>query len=148
MTFRKLFAIGLLLALLVPAGLAQNTTTAPKKEEQKGSKPEATSQPAAEVETPEAESEKGMIELGGRVFGGEVYGRPDLAFKPALKFSKLNEYSDIRNNFLIRRARVNLYNFLGTNNYLNYQTQKAFLADQSHLLSVGAFNRYKLSLRY
>jgi hypothetical protein len=154
MTTRKLFAhsfvsLGLLLALLVPAGLAQNTpTNTPSKEKQKESKPEATQQPAAEVATPEEESEKGMIEVGGRVYGGDVYGRPDLPFQPALKHSKLNEYSDIRNNFLIRRARVNLYNFLGTDNYLNYQTQKAFLADQSHLLSVGAFNHYKVSLRY
>jgi hypothetical protein len=145
MTTRKLLMLGLLLALLAPAGLAQNTD-AQKKEEKKEATPEATQQPATEVATPEEESERGMIELGGRVYGGHVYGRPDLPFTPALQHSKLNEYSDIRNNFLVRRARVNLYNLLGTDNYLNYQTQNAFYTNQSHLLSIGEYNRPRARL--
>ena len=40
--------------------------------------------------------ERGMIELGSRWSWGDVYGRPDLPFQPALKTSKYNEYRDLR----------------------------------------------------
>ena len=38
----------------------------------------------------------GVVELGSRWSWGDVYGRPDLPFDPALKTSKYNEYRDLR----------------------------------------------------
>ena len=39
------------------------------------------------------EAERGFVEFGFRTFWGEVYGRPDLPFKPALSTSKLSPAS-------------------------------------------------------
>jgi hypothetical protein len=108
-------------------------------------RPIAAQEPAAELEEPE---DRGYVEFGGRGFFGDVYGRPDLPFKPNLSTSKLNEYSDIRNNFLIRRARIYLDNVLGTKYYLNYLSQSSFYRNQSHLVSFGQYNKFKLQIRY
>src|SRR5262245_10010357 len=101
--------------------------------------------------TPErlpSESQGGQVEFGFRTFWGDVYGRPDLPFKPDLATSKLNEYSDIRKNLFIRRARINFDSVLGTRNYLNYQTQSSFYKNQSHLASFGQYGKFKLQFRY
>src|SRR4051812_5319802 len=129
----KVLTLAVLLALATAAAGQEAKPAAPQQPEtkQESRQPQATQQPAAETQVPEVE--RGMFEFGGRYFSGDVYGRPDLPFKPSLRTSKLNEYSDIRNNFLIRRARINLDNFLGTKNYLNYQTQSSFYRNQSHL---------------
>src|SRR4029077_20656563 len=95
---RKLWLVAILMVVLVPAGVGQEE----KKDTKKDAKPDST----AEAQAPEAE--RGMIEFGVRHFWGDVYGRPDLPFTPNLRTSKLNEYSDLRNNFFIRRARVNI----------------------------------------
>ena len=73
-----------------------------------------------------SEEERGQIEFGFRTFWGNVYGRPDLPFRPDLGTSKLNEYSDIRKNFLIRRAAISFDDILGTRSYASYQTQSSF----------------------
>ncbi len=75
---RKLSQLILLSALapLIPAALAQEQSPA----------------------------EPRLIEVGARTFWGDVYGRPDLPFDPSLRFSKFNEYRDIRNGLFIRRA--------------------------------------------
>ena len=138
MRIRTLFALGVVLVMLVPAGVAQQ----PKQQ----GKPDATEEPAAEVQAPEAE--RGMIEFGTRNFWGHVYGRPDLPFRPNLGTSKLNEYSDIRNNFFVRRARIHFEDVLGPRNYVNYQTQSTLYRNQSHLATFGQWNKFKLQFRY
>src|SRR5215510_8010320 len=65
-----------------------------------------------------SDNEIAPIEFGVRSFWGNVYGRPDLPFKPDLATSKLNEYSDIRNNFYVRRADITIDDILGTRNYV------------------------------
>ena len=109
-------------------------------------KPNPRTEPGTEVESPVGE--RNMVEFGIRNFWGDVYGRPDLPFDPNLRTSKLNEYSDIRNNFYLRRARVNFEDILGTHYYVNYQTQSTLYRDQSHLATFGEWNHFKLQFRY
>jgi MtrB/PioB family decaheme-associated outer membrane protein len=157
MKTRKVPAIGILLILFAQSGFGQQSGTPAQsgaaaaqnpaaQTAAPASKPDATQQPATEVEA--RESERGIVEFGTRNFWGDVYGRPDLPFKPSLRTSKLNEYGDIRNNFYIRRARVNFENVLGTHYYANYQTQSTLYRDQSHLASFGEWNWFKLQFRY
>ena len=94
------------------------------------------------------EEQRGSIEFGARTFGGDVYGRPDLPFKPALATSKLNEYSDIQRNLYLRRARISLTDVLGTNNYVSYETQSSFYRNQSHLASFGQYGKFLAQFRY
>jgi len=101
--------------------------------------------------TPErlpSESQGGQVEFGFRTFWGNVYGRPDLPFKPDLATSKMNEYSDIRNNFYVRRADITIDDILGTRNYVKYQTQSSFYRDQSHLATFGQYGKFKAQFRY
>src|SRR5262245_29173404 len=91
---------------------------------------------------------QGPIEFGVRTFWGDVYGRPDLPFKPNLGTSKMNEYTDIRKNFLIRRVRIHLDDVLERPIYVNYQAQGAFYRNQSHLGSFGMWNKFKVQVRY
>jgi hypothetical protein len=142
----KISHFTVLLFLLVSAGFAQEQQKKDVSGSQKEQHPSAMQEPAAEVAEPE--EERGFIEFGGRGFFGDVYGRPDLPFKPNLRTSKLNEYSDIRNNFYIRRARIYLNNVLGTQNYLSYQSQSSFFRNQSHLGTFGQYNKFKLLIRY
>ena len=87
------------------------------------------------------------MEFGFRGFWGDVYGRPDLAFTPALATAKLNEYSDIRNNFFLRRANIRFEDLFGRN-YFNYRTQSGLYKNQSQLVSFGEYGRFKLQFRY
>jgi len=129
----KLFVLSTItMFLLAQAAAAQET--------KRDSKPEGTDESASEASS--------SVDFGFRTFWGDVYGRPDLSFKPDLATSKLNEYSDIRRNFYIRRARINLDNILGSRNYLSYQTQSGFYNNQSHLGSFGQYGRFKLQVRY
>src|SRR6266571_5330556 len=122
----KPFVLGIIaILLLVHAAAAQET---------KQGKQEKKDESASDLSTDEAEGNR--AEFGVRTFGGDVYGRPDLPFTPDLATSKLNEYSDIRKNFFIRRATINLDDVLGTRNYVKYQTQSSFFNNQSH---VGTF---------
>jgi Protein of unknown function (DUF3374). len=124
-----------------PAAQAGSNT----RQTTKPARPNAANEPAAEVESPVSGN---MVEFGIRNFWGDVYGRPDLPFNPNLRTSKLNEYSDIRNNFIIRRARVNFEDVMGTHYYVNYQTQNTLYRDQSHLATFGERNVFKLQFRY
>ncbi len=104
-----------------------------------------------EEPAPEAalsDAERGPIEFGFRSFWGDVYGRSDLPFRPDLITSKFNEYSDIRKNFYVRNARINLDGLFGTKNYLDYMTQSSFYNNQSHLANFGRYGRFKLQFRY
>jgi hypothetical protein len=145
-TTNKISLLTVLLVLCFSAGFAQESQKKEEGKQRDANTPSATQQPAAEVSGP-AEDEN-FIEFGGRGFFGDVYGRPDLPFKPNLRTSKLNEYGDLRNNFLIRRARIYMDNVLGSRNYLLYQTQSSFYRDQSHLGTFGQYNRFKVQVRY
>jgi len=92
--------------------------------------------------------EHGMIEAGGRSSWGDVYGRPDLPFTPSLKTSKYEEYRDLRDGFFVRRFRFNRDDLMGSKYYVDLQSDKAIYRDQSYLATFGAWNRFKLQLRY
>ncbi len=92
--------------------------------------------------------ERGMVEAGVRTSWGEVYGRPDLPFDPALKTSKYNEYRDLRDGFFVRRFRLNMPDLVGSKYFLDLQSDKAVYRDQSYLATFGQWNRFKLQIRY
>ena len=92
--------------------------------------------------------ERGMVELGARTSWGEVYGRPDLPFEPALKTSKYNEYRDLRDGFFIRRFRLRMDDLAGSKYFLDVQSDKAIYRDQSYLATFGQWNRFKVQFRY
>src|SRR5438876_12364556 len=123
----------IMMLLLVRSGMAQDA----KKDEGQKEK-----QGPAEPISPEAE--RGPIEFGARTFWGDVYGRPDLPFKPDLATSKFNEYSDVRKNFWVRRARLNFDNLFGSDKYLRYQTQNSIYKNQSHLATFGEWGKFKI----
>jgi hypothetical protein len=60
----------------------------------------------------------------------------------------MNEYSDIRNNFYVRRANIFMRGVLGPEKYINYQTQNSLYHNQSHLATVGEYGKYKAQFRY
>ena len=135
----KLFMLAVItIFLFVRAGGAQDKTQEVKENPKE--------EPAAEQWSPE--TGRGPIEFGYRTYWGNVYGRPDLPFQPDLGTSKLNEYSDIRRDFYIPRGRISLEDIFGTRNYLTYQTQSAFFKNQSHLVTFGQYNKFKLQFRY
>ncbi len=103
---------------------------------------------AAQDKTPASAEDRGFVEFGARTYWGDVYGRPDLPFKPDLGTSKFNEYSDIRKNFWLRRARLTFDNLFGSNKYLEYQTQSAIYKNQSHMATIGEWGKFKLQIRY
>jgi MtrB/PioB family decaheme-associated outer membrane protein len=92
--------------------------------------------------------ERGMIEAGGRSSWGDVYGRPDLPFTPALRTSKYEEYRDLRDGFFVRRFRLNMDDLIGSKYYLDLQSDKAIYRDQSYLATFGKWNRFKVQLRF
>jgi hypothetical protein len=126
--------IGIATMLVMPALSAQEQ------------KPEDKSELKDEF-PPEIRGERGRAEFGYRYLWGDVHGRPDLPFFPDIRTSKLNEYSDIRRNFLVRSANVNLDAVLG-NNYLKYETLRSFYNNQSHLATFGSYGRFKGQFRY
>src|SRR6476469_10015927 len=100
--------------------------------------------PAAEV----LQEQRGPIEFGFRTFWGNVYGRPDLPFRPDLATSKLNEYGNIVNNLYLRRARVYYDNILGSRNYVDFQSQNTIYTNQSNLAAIGQYGLYRAEFRY
>ena len=96
----------------------------------------------------EQPAERGSIELGVRQVWGDVYGRPDLSFKPSLLDSKFNEYSDIRNGFFIKNLNASLDNVLGSNNFVSVQSRSTVYKDQSLFANFGQYGKYKVVFRY
>jgi MtrB/PioB family decaheme-associated outer membrane protein len=92
--------------------------------------------------------ERGMIELGSRWSWGDVYGRPDLPFQPALKTSKYNEYRDLRDGVFVRQFRLNMDDLGGSKYFLDAQSDKSIYRDQSYLVTFGRWNRFKVQVRY
>ena len=142
MTKNKWFLLIIALALFAPAGKGQTANDTPKNKE-----PEKTTEQSA-TETQGDEGDRNMVEFGGRTFTGDVYGRPDLPYKPGLGTSHLNQYGDIRNNFLLRRARISQESVFGSPFYFRYQSASSFYRDQSHLASFGEYNKFNLAIRY
>ena len=120
----------------------------------------------------EQPAERGMAEFGVRYVWGDVYGRPDLqlgpggpaptgnpslapgclgcgtAFNPSLTTSKYEEYRDLRNGFFLRRFNATFDNVLNSRNYISVQTQKTLYRDQTYLVTVGQYGKYKVQFRY
>ena len=90
----------------------------------------------------------GVVELGSRWSWGDVYGRPDLPFDPSLKTSKYNEYRDLRDGFFIPKVRLSMDDIVGSKYFLDVQSNNAIYRDQSYLATFGAWNRFRLQIRY
>ena len=90
----------------------------------------------------------GVVELGSRWSWGDVYGRPDLPFDPALKTSKYNEYRDVRDGFFVPRVRLSMDDIAGSKYFLDVQSNNAIYLDQSYLATFGKWNRFKVQFRY
>jgi MtrB/PioB family decaheme-associated outer membrane protein len=97
---------------------------------------------------PEPPDQHGSVEFGVRGVWGDVYGRPDLPFKPDVITSKFNEYGDRRNGFVVRRFSMNSDDILGSNKYLNLQSQSTFYKNQSYLVTFGQYGKFKVQFRY
>jgi hypothetical protein len=130
----KMPLIMLLTLLLVPSAVFGQT-------DQKSTDQKSTDQN-------ESIGQHGSVEFGVRHVWGDVYGRPDLPFKPDLLTSKLNEYNDLRNEFVIRRFQVRVYDVFGTKNYLRLQSMSTLYKNQSYLATFGQYNRFKLQFRF
>src|SRR4030095_8075036 len=109
-------AAAMLLLALSSAARCQEQDTDKKQSsgKDKTQKPEQT-------QAQDNDTSHGYVDFGVRLDTGDVYGRPDLPFDPALKESKFNEYRDVRDGFSLRRAEVKFYNVLGTRNYVSFQ---------------------------
>lgn len=96
----------------------------------------------------ETSPEHGMVEAGARTSWGEVYGRPDLPFQPALKTSNYNEYRDLRDGFFVRRFRFNMGDLSGSKYFVDLQSDKSIYRDQSYLATFGKWSGFKIQFRY
>jgi len=135
--YGKLAVLAFLLTTLTWAQEDKAQTTPPSTK---------TNQEAQPVE--EEEPQQGVVEFGGRYIDGEVYGRPDLPFRPNPETSKFNEYRDVRNGFFLRRFRMHMDDMFGSKSYLNVQAEKAVYRDQSYLVTIGMYGKYKAQFRY
>lgn len=90
----------------------------------------------------------GSVDAGARDVWGDVYGRPDLPFTPALRTSDYNEYRDIRDGFFIRRFYLFRDDRNDSKYFVNLQSDRAIYRDQSYLGTVGAWNRFQVQIRY
>ena len=88
----------------------------------------------------------GSVEFGVRFATGDVYGRPDLPFSPALKTSEFNEYQDIRDGFYIRRVDVRFDNVLHTQNYFAFQSASTLYRDQSYLANLRQLRKIQAAV--
>src|SRR6266542_83951 len=104
--------------------------------------------PAAVFAQAELQPALGSVEFGVRHVWGDVYGRPDLPFSPDLFTSKLNEYSDLRNDFFIRSFSLRTDDVLGSNKFLSLQSQSSLYRNQSYLATLGEYNRFKIQFRF
>jgi hypothetical protein len=96
----------------------------------------------------EKETDHGYVDFGVRAVTGDVYGRPDLPFKPALSSSQFNEYQDVRDGFYLRRLDVKFDNVLHTKDYFGLQSQSTLYHDQSYLATFGEYGKMKVQFRY
>ena len=134
------------LAMFLPLALPAATLAQDKDKDQ--TQTQAQDKAQAQAQAQDKESDHGYVDFGVRFATGDVYGRPDLPFAPALKNSKFNEYRDVRDGFFLRRADVRFDNLLGSKNYFSFQTSKSVYRDQSYLGSFGQYGKFTLQFRY
>lgn len=96
----------------------------------------------------EEKPERGSVEFGFRHIWGDVYGRPDLPFKPDWETSKFNEYRDLKSGVYIRDLRAHFDDIFGSRYYVTLMSQKSFYDDQSYLASIGQYGKFKAQFRY
>jgi len=96
----------------------------------------------------EKETDHGYVDFGVRAVTGDVYGRPDLPFQPALSSSQFNEYQDVRDGFYVRRLDVKFDNVLHTKDYFGLQSQSTVYRDQSYLATFGEYGKLKIQFRF
>ena len=113
-----------------------------------GDKGQTQEKTETKADAPDRDLTHGYVDFGVRFATGDVYGRPDLPFDPALKTSKFNEYRDVRNGFFMRRADVRFDNILHGYNYVALQASKAVYKDQSYLASFGQYGKFLVQFRY
>jgi MtrB/PioB family decaheme-associated outer membrane protein len=71
-----------------------------------------------------------------------------LPFQPPLKTSNYDEYRDLRDGFFIRRFRLTMDDLAKSKYFVDLQSDKAIYLDQSYLATFGAWNRFKVQIRY
>lgn len=82
------------------------------------------------------EGENGRIEIGVRqVFGDN-------------RSSKFNEYRHIPQGFFIQHFETSLDNLLNGSFFFSFQTRETLERDQSYLLDLGMYRKYRLELRW
>jgi len=141
------------LSKLAPAAVLVLTlcAAAPGQEQdpdKKQSSNQDKTQKPAQTQAQDTDASHGYADFGVRFATGDVYGRPDLPFDPALKNSKFNEYRDVRDGFYLRRANVRFYDVLGSHNYVSFQSSNTVYRDQSYLGSFGQYGKFKIQFRY
>src|SRR6267378_3173866 len=136
----------LTLAVFLPLALP-TAALAQDKDKDKDKDKDAT-QTQEKPQAQDKQTGHGYVDFGVRFATGDVYGRPDLPFAPALKGSKFNEYRDVRDGVFLRRADVRFDNLLGTRSYISFQASKAVYRDQSYLGSFGQYGKFILQFRY
>lgn len=94
------------------------------------------------------QSIQGSVDFGVRFATGEVDGRPDLPFQPALKTSQFNVYQDVRDGFYLRHIDIKIDNVLNSKDYFALQSQSTLYKDQSYLGTFGNYGKFKFQFRY
>ncbi|MBI4483162.1 MAG: MtrB/PioB family decaheme-associated outer membrane protein [Acidobacteria bacterium] len=84
----------------------------------------------------EGEGERGRIEIGIRQIFGDHSS------------SKFNEYRHIPQGFFIQQFELNLPNLLNDKFFFNFQSRETLERDQSYLLDLGAYRKYRLELAW
>src|SRR5260370_42402404 len=117
------------LAVFLP--LTQPAATLAQDKDKDQTQTQAQDKAQAQAQAQDKESDHGYVDFGVRFATGDVYGRPDLPFAPALKNSKFNEYRDVRDGFFLRRADLRFDNLLGTRSYISFPAAKTGYRDPS-----------------
>ena len=83
-----------------------------------------------------AEGERGRIEIGIR----QLYGDR--------RSAKFNEYRDIPQGAFIQSSEINLGSLLDNTFFVRFQSRDALEEDQSYLLNLGVYRKYRLDLQW
>ena len=80
--------------------------------------------------------ERGYIEVGVRTSTGDD------------KASKYLEYRDLREGFYVRRFELRLPELAGGKYFFSMQSRDSINRDQTHLMEVGRYGKYRMQLRW
>jgi len=144
----KISALAAIFLLTVSSTARCQQQNTDKRQSPENDKTEKQAQTQAQTQAQSSEATHGYVDFGVRFATGDVYGRPDLPFDPAIKNSKFNEYRDVRDGFYLRRADVRFDDVLGTKNYVSFQSLNTVYRDQSYLASFGKYGKFKIQFRY